>query len=273
MNKLEKLKEIRERINFSVSGNVNINLKEPCIFVSNHNCLLDIFYQPMALDIPIISLVSARLIYKNILDRQQIINDYLYSMPIEAHGGKVYSDMCLNSAVKLLNSGLSLGIFPEGAYVSERCIYRGRTGVSRILFEAKKMGINVNLVPISINITGDDYDLDSYKFDDRKVEVKILPGIDYENAYDYFLYANSADEKNNALHEPVDLCMKAIAEALDCPYKDEYIELYQKGNVIFNDGKTVLTSIAQDDMYISSYQKNLDKRAMVLKKQLFEHKF
>ena len=270
MGKLDVLKSIRDEINISINGSENINYDSPCLFVSNHNCLMDIFYLPMSIDVPIVDMISARLIYKKVFDRQKMVNDYLYSMPIEAHGGKVYSDMCLDSGVSLLNSGISLGIFPEGAYVNGNNIYRGRTGASRILFGAMDMGIDVNLVPVGINVFGE-YDLDSYAFDDRMVNVSILPSVDCSNWYDMFKESNTFSDKNNALHGPIDICMKCIADAMDRPYVDEYIELYPKGNVIFSNGETVLTGLAQCSEFVNEYKTELNDRIKVLKKEIFKN--
>lgn len=231
---------------------------------------MDIFYLPMSIDIPIVDMISARLIYKKVFDRQKMVNDYLYSMPIEAHGGKVYSDMCLDSGVSLLNSGISLGIFPEGAYLSGNNIYRGRTGASRLLFGAMDKGIAVNLVPVGINISGG-YDLDSYCFDERMVSVNILPSVACSNWYDMFKEGSSFHDRNDALHAPIDICMKNIADALNRPYVDEYIELYPKGNVIFSSGTTVLTGLAQCSEFVNEYEMELSNRVKKMKKEIFKN--
>lgn len=270
MGKLDVLKSIRDEINISINGSENINYDNPCLFVSNHNCLMDIFYLPMSIDIPIVDMISARLIYKKVSDRQKMVNDYLYSMPIEAHGGKVYSDMCLDSGVSLLNSGISLGIFPEGAYLPGNNIYRGRTGASRLLFGAMDKGIDVNLVPVGINISGG-YDLDSYCFDERMVSVDILPSVACSNWYDMFKEGSSFQDRNDALHAPIDICMKNIADALNRPYVDEYIELYPKGNVIFSNGTTVLTGLAQCSEFVNEYEMELNNRVKKMKKEIFKN--
>ena len=269
MGKLDILRGIRDDINVFVQGSENVDFERPNLFVSNHNCLMDIFYLPMSIDIPIVDMISARLIYKRVLDRQKMVRDYLYSMPIEAHGGKYYSDMCLDAGISLLNSGISLGIFPEGAYLPGNKIYRGRTGASRIVFGAMDMGIDVNLIPVGIDIAGD-YDLDSYTFDDREVRVNILSSIDCSNWYDMFKESNSFSDKNNALHGPIDVCMKNIADALSRPYDGNYIELNPKGNVIFCDGDTVETNLAQNDEFINKYEMEIKNRVNVLKKEIFK---
>ena len=99
MNKLEMLKQFKEQITFSVRNIENYPKNEANVLISNHNCLMDIFYLPMALPEEIISLVSARLVYKNELDRKKMMERYLYAMPIEAHGGSQYANMCLGHAL------------------------------------------------------------------------------------------------------------------------------------------------------------------------------
>lgn len=270
MGKLDKLREVRDLIDISINGIENINFDVPSLFVSNHNCLMDIYYLPMSVDIPIVDMISARLIYKKVIDRQKMVDDYLYSMPIEAHGGKTYSDMCLNAGVSLFNSGISLGIFPEGAYVPGNNIYRGRTGASRILFGARELGVDVNLIPVGINVSGN-FDLDSYCFDERTIDVDILPSVDYEKWYDMFMNSSDFDYKNEALHGPVDECMRGIADALGRPYVNEYIELNPKGNVIFSDGHTVLTDLAQNSEFIYQYDMELNNRVKTLKKEILKN--
>jgi 1-acyl-sn-glycerol-3-phosphate acyltransferase len=270
MSKLDYLRSIRDSININIVDSSNVDLNSPCLFVSNHNCLMDIFYLPMSLDIPIVDMISSRLIYKKVHDRQKMVNEFLYSMPIEAHGGSIYSDMCLKSGVDLLNSGISLGIFPEGAYVPGRNIHRGRTGASRILYGAFSLGVDVNLVPVGIDVS-QGFDLDSYCFDDRTINVKILPSVNYKEFYDMFSNASSFSLKNEALHAPIDLCMRRIAEELDRPYVNEYIELYPKGNVIFKDGYTVLSEAAQNPEFFYQYGSEISSRVKTLKKEIFKN--
>lgn len=88
--KIEELKKLRNSINLEVNGNPEIIKESPTIVITNHNCLKDIFYLPISLseEDKIISLISSRLIYKRDIKRQEVVNKYLYSMPIEAHGGK-----------------------------------------------------------------------------------------------------------------------------------------------------------------------------------------
>lgn len=271
-SKIEELRKLRNNIELVVNGDPTVLHEAPTIVITNHNCLKDIFYLPMSLskETQIISLISSRLIYKNEKERQNLVNKYLYSMPIEAHGGKSYVNLCLNSAAKLLYEGNNLNVFPEGAYIDDKeHVYKGRTGAIRILFSAKEKGSHPNIVPIALAVDSVDNNLDSYDLSTHdKVVVNILKPINYNDAY--YNYKNSANlqEKNINLHKVIDTGMMAIANSLDREYIDSYIELYPKGNVIFADGKKIDTNIAQNQSYILQYKNDIEKRSKSLKKVL-----
>ena len=69
MSKLEELKKLKEQLQLEIVGKNNIPSDAPSVIISNHNRLMDIFYLPFAFDEDIISLVSARLVYKQDQDR------------------------------------------------------------------------------------------------------------------------------------------------------------------------------------------------------------
>ncbi len=257
-----ELKNLRNRMNLNVFGKQNYTNGVPTIFIANHNCLMDIFYLPAALKNMSVSLISSRLIYKPNKPRQNLVNNSLYAMPIEAHGGAKYSDLCLKYAEKMLYKNIDLSIFPEGAYIDpNKFIYRGHTGAARILFNARINGIKPQIIPVAIKIISDDYsNLDNYMPNNDIVNVYILEPIDYTK---YFLsYVNSKDvkTKNMALHNVVDEGMKAIADVLNKEYLSKYIELFPKNNVIFQDGSKVDSSIAQSKFYIDLYEQQLQER-------------
>lgn len=267
MNKLEELQKLRGQVNLTVNGLENYPKNETNILIPNHNCLMDIFYLPMVLPEEIISIISARLIYKNDEERKATINRYLHAFPIEAHGGRMYASICLEQASRFLTSGLSLSIFPEGAYVPDNKVFKGHTGGSRILFSARENGTHVNLIPVSIYVSRN-YDLDNYSMVGDDVEVTILPPVDYEEAYYNYSYSRTIEEMNAALHRPIDDAMQSIAATLKVPYEDAYIELWPKGNVIFADGSVVDVGTAQEEQYIKRYNQELDDRAQRLIRSL-----
>ena len=82
ISKLDELRELREKLNISVNGLENIKENKSAILVSNHSCLMDIFYVPCVIDKDIISLISSRLMYKNDTLRKNVVNKYLNGFPI-----------------------------------------------------------------------------------------------------------------------------------------------------------------------------------------------
>lgn len=266
MNKLEELKKLRNNVNLIVKNIDNYPKDEINVVVANHNCLMDIFYLPMALPEEIVSLISARLVYKNELERKTLVNKYLYAMPVEAHGGPMYTNMCLQQALWFLQNKKSVSIFPEGAYVYDRKIFRGHTGASRLVYDARgENNQHVNLVPVSIYVSRN-ADLDNYKQIGDDVEISFLETIDYEESYYNYKHALEKDEKNIFLHQPIDIAMERIANNLGIPYENNYIKLRNKGNVIFNDGSVVDTILAQQNCYINRYNDELMDRSLKLLK-------
>ncbi len=267
MNKLAELKKLRDTLNVEINGLENLDRNSSNLFIANHNCLKDIFYLPMVLPMESVSLISARLLYKRDEKRQAMVNKYLYAMPIEAHGGPHYSQMCLDHAQNLLQNNISLSIFPEGAYVEENVIYRGRTGASRIVYFSRNNGTHVNLVPVAIDINIDnldDYDL----IPEDMVQITILEPIDYEQAYYNYQYSLTNEDKNVNLHKPIDEAMAKIAKILGREYVNDYIKLRPKNNVIFPNGETILTEQAQRKDLMLCYDNALAEREKMLVRTL-----
>lgn len=260
-NKKNALKEFGNRINLNVFGMENYNEDIPTIFIANHNCLMDIFYLPVALPNASVSLISPRIIYKKNLERQKMAKELLYSMPIEAHGGKKYSQICLKYASKFLYNNIDITIFPEGAYIDPNpYVYKGHTGASRILFDVRRCGGLTNIIPVAIEIISNNLDLDGFNINDDIVNIYILNPINYDMYFKEYISTDNIDLRNTLLHLVIDDGMREIASVLNKSFCNEYIELYPKNNVIFENGITIDKSIAQDDYYINLYENQIRNR-------------
>lgn len=266
MNRLEKLKRLRNDLDIQIKGQENYPKDAPCVIITNHNRLLDIFYTPLAFDENIVSLISARLVYKKDVSRLKVVNKYLNAFPIEAHGGSKYSDLCLDYASRILLDQISLSICPEGAYLEGKdFVYKGRTGAARILFKSLDYYNFAYLLPVSIDIETDK-DLDNYNVGDDKVNIQILEPINPINYYRN--YNNSYEcDRNKVLHNLIRDGMIKISESLNREYLDQYIELYPKGNVIFLGGNTIETNKAQNEQYIKQYESDLKKLSLKIVKE------
>lgn len=218
---------------------------------------MDIFCLPAAIPEPVISLISARLIYKKILKRQKMVNNNLYALPIEAHGGVDYANMCLETGMSMLQQGYSINIFSEGAYIVENgYVYRGRTGASRMLFSCYKKGISVLLLPVAIKVNCSEESLDSYEINTQdKISINILK-------------PKTQWQQNIYLHAVMDKSMQQIANSLNKTYSMEYIQLTPKNNVIFKNGQTITTTEAQETRYLNRYQKELNENVNELSREL-----
>lgn len=271
MSKLEELKKLRDELNITVKGLDRYPKGETNVIVANHSCLMDIFALPSVIPEDTVSLISSRVLYKNNIERQEMVNKYLYSMPIEAHGGSIYSSMCIRYASEILTNGISVNIFPEGAYVIDDCIYKGRTGASRILYAGKAFRLNPNLVPVAINIKNKDLEMNMDNYipnKDYEIEITILDPIEYSEYFYSYLNSFDNDIRNSLLHAPIDDAMKSIANILNKEYLDWYIPLKDKGNVIFSDGRVVVRHKAQNNFLYKQYESDLSERANTLVKKL-----
>ena len=168
----------------------------------------------------------------------------------------------------MIESGVDVSIFPEGAYIKEDVIHKGRTGAARILFDAVKNKIDVNLIPVAIAVDKEKIDLDSYCFDDDKVVVNFLEPIDYMDDFETFMSSPDIETKNNCLHHVIDTSFRNIASALGKVYDDYYIELFPKKNVIYANGYVLPTDIAQNPYYLELYNYQLKTDSEKIVKQL-----
>jgi 1-acyl-sn-glycerol-3-phosphate acyltransferase len=57
-------------------------------------------------------------------------------LPIDRSGGKA-SEAALNTGLRVLGQGQLLGIYPEGTRSPDGRLFRGRTGIARMVLEAK----------------------------------------------------------------------------------------------------------------------------------------
>lgn len=270
INKLENLKKLREQINLEVNGLENYPTDKTCMIVANHNCLMDIFCLPMSLPVNVGSVVSSRVAYKADKERLKMVYKYLYPIPLEVNGNEYYSNLSLQASSYLLMNNISLIIFPEGAYrPNKQAIYRGRTGMARILFNSQAQGgPPVSLIPVALDVQGENINCDNYKPTDDKFKVSILNPIDYSREYEQYIKGISKEEKNLALHNIVDKSLQIIAKELKQPYINQYLELHSRRNVMFRNGETVNWEDIQKNYYQNLYKNQFNKQIKVLTKQI-----
>ncbi len=266
-SRLERLRQLREQVNMQVKGLDNYPKDSTVIMFVNHSCLLDIFYLPMVLPEDIVSAVSARLMYKKDMARQQVIEQYLNAIPIEAHGTAFYKNTCLQTATEVVEKGISMSIFPEGIYIPEKNkIYRGRTGGTRILFNALLSNPQITLIPVAIKYPHGLNDIDNYSDFSNDVSISILEPIAYQKWFEIFMNTQDFETRNVCLHAVTDQAMASIAQELGQEYTEDYFQLDPK-NMILPNGDLITDEECLNPLVQKEYARILDNHAKVICKR------
>jgi 1-acyl-sn-glycerol-3-phosphate acyltransferase len=129
-----------------VVGRENVPKSGAVIFAGNHLSFIDSIFLPLVLDRRISFLAKADYFrgtgLKGYFTRTFFTATGM--LPIDRSGGKA-SEASLNTGLAVLAKGEQLGIYPEGTRSPDGRMYRGRTGVARMILEA-----GVPVVPVAM---------------------------------------------------------------------------------------------------------------------------
>ncbi|MDF1480144.1 lysophospholipid acyltransferase family protein [Leifsonia sp. H3M29-4] len=129
-----------------ISGVENIPRTGGVILASNHLSFVDSVFLPLMIDRPIVFLAKSDYFtgrgVKGALVRLFFKSTGM--LPIDRSGGKA-SEASLNTGLRVLAGGQVLGIYPEGTRSPDGKLYRGRTGVARMVLEG-----HVPVVPVAM---------------------------------------------------------------------------------------------------------------------------
>jgi len=129
-----------------VKGMENVPTTGAAILASNHLSFVDSIFLPLVLKRPVTFLAKAEYFtgkgIKGWLVRQFFIATG--QIPIDRSGGRASEDS-LNTGLRVLAEGKLLGIYPEGTRSPDAKLYRGRTGIARMVLEAK-----VPIIPVAM---------------------------------------------------------------------------------------------------------------------------
>jgi 1-acyl-sn-glycerol-3-phosphate acyltransferase len=129
-----------------VKGMENVPTTGAAILASNHLSFVDSIFLPLVLKRPVTFLAKAEYFtgkgIKGWLVRQFFIATG--QIPIDRSGGKASEDS-LNTGLRVLAEGNLLGIYPEGTRSPDAKLYRGRTGIARMVLESK-----VPIIPVAM---------------------------------------------------------------------------------------------------------------------------
>ncbi|WP_375389243.1 lysophospholipid acyltransferase family protein [uncultured Amnibacterium sp.] len=129
-----------------VSGIENVPVRGPVILASNHVSVVDSLFLPLMLRRKVTFLAKSDYFTGRGVKGFAIrtFMEGVGQLSIDRSGGAA-SEASLNAGVGVLRSGGVLGIYPEGTRSPSGKLYRGRTGVARMVLEAK-----VPVVPVAM---------------------------------------------------------------------------------------------------------------------------
>lgn len=116
------------------------------IFASNHLSFADSIFLPIVVDRQIRFLAKSDYFTGRGIKGWFIKQFFLGigQLPIDRSGGKA-SEASLNTGLEVLANGGQLGIYPEGTRSPDGKLYRGRTGVARMILEG-----HVPVIPVAM---------------------------------------------------------------------------------------------------------------------------
>jgi 1-acyl-sn-glycerol-3-phosphate acyltransferase len=129
-----------------VSGSENIPEKGGVILASNHLSFIDSVFLPLVMQRRIFFLAKSDYFHGKGISGW-ITKTFFKGtgmLPIDRSGGKA-SEASLNTGLRVLHEGEVLGIYPEGTRSPDGKMYRGRTGVARMILEA-----HVPVIPVAM---------------------------------------------------------------------------------------------------------------------------
>ena len=130
-----------------IRGADNVPQKGAVIFASNHLSFIDSVFLPIVVDRQIRFLAKSEYFtgrgFKGWIIKRFFIA--IGQLPIDRSGGKA-SEASLNTGLEHLATGGQLGIYPEGTRSHDGRLYRGRTGIARMVLESGATVIPVAMI-------------------------------------------------------------------------------------------------------------------------------
>ena len=129
-----------------VRGAENIPTSGAAILASNHLSFSDSIFLPLMVRRPVVFLAKSD--YFTGKGLKGALSRWFFTstgqIPIDRSGGKA-SEASLNTGLQVLADQSLLGIYPEGTRSPDGRLYRGRTGIARMVLEAK-----VPVIPVAM---------------------------------------------------------------------------------------------------------------------------
>ena len=194
-----------------VRGIENIPGSGAAILASNHLSFSDSIFLPLMSRRPVVFLAKSE--YFTGKGLKGALTRWFFKatgqLPIDRSGGKA-SEASLNTGLGVLGQGQVLGIYPEGTRSPDGRLYRGRTGIARMVLEAK-----VPVVPVAMIDTEKVQPIGSKYPKIRRVGVVIGEPMDFTR------FAGMEGERA-VLRAVTDLIVYNIMQLSNQEYEDVY---------------------------------------------------
>jgi 1-acyl-sn-glycerol-3-phosphate acyltransferase len=158
-----------------VYGLENLPTHGAFIMASNHLSAIDSFFVPIALPRRLTYLAKAAY-FQGKGPVGWFVKHFLLAVgqiPIDRSGGAASSDS-LNTGLAALAAGAALGIYPEGTRSPSGSLYRGKTGIARMVLAA-----GVPIIPVSVSGTAAIFPKGSKRVHFPRITVTIGDPLDF----------------------------------------------------------------------------------------------
>lgn len=129
-----------------IRGKQNVPKTGAAILASNHLSFSDSIFLPLKVSRPVTFLAKSDYFTGKGV-KGAVVRWFFKAtgqLPIDRSGGKASEDS-LNTGLGVLERGLLLGIYPEGTRSPDGKLYRGRTGIARMVLQAR-----VPVIPVAM---------------------------------------------------------------------------------------------------------------------------
>jgi 1-acyl-sn-glycerol-3-phosphate acyltransferase len=194
-----------------IRGGENIPKRGAAILASNHLSFVDSIFLPLKVRRPVTFLAKSDYFTGKGI-KGALVRWFFKStgqLPIDRSGGKASEDS-LNTGLGVLERKLLLGIYPEGTRSPDSKLYRGRTGIARMVLEAR-----VPVVPVAMIDTDKVQPLGSKYPRIHRVGVRVGEQLDFSR------FAGMEGERV-VLRAVTDQIVYQIKQLSDQEYKDVY---------------------------------------------------
>jgi 1-acyl-sn-glycerol-3-phosphate acyltransferase len=184
-----------------VEGKENIPAEGGALLASNHLAVADSFFLPLMLSRRVT--FPAKLEYFTQPGVKGKLKKWFFTgmgqIPIDRSGGAA-AQAALDTGIRLLREGHLLGIYPEGTRSPDGRLYKGKTGLARMVLESR-----VPVVPVAMFGTDKANPIGSKMWRPYKIRIKIGKPLDFSRyeglAGDRFVERSITDEIMYALME------------------------------------------------------------------------